>query len=148
MAMDDPPNGRESYSSAFKLFREMQALKHAEHFVYILHVEAGAIISHEHLDFIFPIDAANLDLGRGSHAREFDRVGEKVADHQLQHGTVAVTYWKGMDLPDDVSPPCVLPDFRDDLLEELVQAHQGLFGLGSADPGKRQQIVDQVTHSF
>jgi hypothetical protein len=83
MAVDDPPNGRESYSSAFKLFREMQALKHPEQFIDILHVEAGAVIPHEHLDFIFPIGTANLDFGRGSHAREFDRVGEKVADHQL-----------------------------------------------------------------
>ena len=74
MAVDDPPNGRESNSSAFILFREMQALKNAEQFIYILHVEAGAIIPHEHLDFICPIDAANLDFGLGSHAREFDRI--------------------------------------------------------------------------
>ena len=82
MAVDDPPNSRESYSSAFKLFREMQTLKHAEQFIHVLHVEAGAIIPHEHLDFIFPIGTANLDFGLGAHARELDRVGEKVADHQ------------------------------------------------------------------
>jgi len=148
MAVDDPPNGRKSNSSAFKLFREMQALKHPEQFIYILHVEAGAIIPHEHLDFIFPIYRANLDFGLGAHAREFDRVGEKVADHQPQHRTVAITDRKGMDLPDNVSPPRVQPDLRDALLDELVQARQRLFGLGPPDPGKRQQIVDRVAILF
>src|SRR5438309_7510289 len=127
MAVNDPPNGREPYSGAFKLFRKMQALKHAEQFIDILHIEAGAIISHEHLDFIFRIDATNLDFGLGSHAREFDRVGEKIADHELQHGRVAVTNREGMDLPHDVSPCRVLPDLRDDLLDELVQAYERIF---------------------
>src|SRR5689334_22833197 len=115
MAVNDPPNGRESYSGAFKLFRKMEALKHAEQFIYILHVEAGAIIPHEHLDFIFPIRTANLDFGLGAHAREFDRVGEKVSDHQLQHGTIAITDREGINLPANVSPPRVLPDLRDNL---------------------------------
>ena len=78
MAVDDPPNGRESYSSAFKLFREMQALKHAEQFVYILHVEAGAIIPHEHLDFICRVRTANLDFGLGPRACEFDRMERRL----------------------------------------------------------------------
>jgi hypothetical protein len=52
MAVDDPPNGRESDPGAFELFREMQTLKYAEQLIDILHVEAGAIIPHEHLDVL------------------------------------------------------------------------------------------------
>ena len=49
MAVDDALNGRESNSGAFKLFGEMQTLKHAEQLVDVLHVEAGAVISDEYL---------------------------------------------------------------------------------------------------
>src|ERR1700738_5017726 len=148
MAMEYPPNRRESNSRAFKLFREMQTLKHAEHFVPIQHLKASAIIPHKRLYFIFPIYTTNLDFGLRSQACELDRIGEKVDDHQPQHGTVAVTGRKGNDLPPNVAPLCVLPNLGDDLFDELVQAHQGLFGLGPSDPGKRKQIVDQITHSF
>jgi hypothetical protein len=121
MAVDDPPNGRESYSSAFKLFREMQTLKHAEQFIDILHVETCAIIPYENLYFIFPIHTTNLDFRLRSHACEFDRIGEKVDDHQPQHGTIAVTHRKGIDLPHNISPAGGLPDLRDDLFDELVR---------------------------
>ena len=83
MAVDDPPNSREPNSSAFKLFREMQPLKHPEQFIYKPHVETGAIIPHEHLDFIFPIHIADLDFGLSAYACEFDGIGEEIEDHQL-----------------------------------------------------------------
>ena len=82
MAVDDPPNGRESDPGAFELFRKMQTLKYAEQLIDILHVEAGAIIPHEHLDVIAGVDATDLDFGPISHAGEFDRIGEKVGDDQ------------------------------------------------------------------
>src|SRR6202051_1977937 len=149
MAVNDALDGGQSYSRAFKLFRQMQTLKDAEQLVYVLHVEAGAVVPHEHLDFLFiALHTANLDFGRPSHACEFDRVGYKVDNDQPQHGTVSVTDWKRADLPSNVSTLRVLPAFRDALLDELLQVHLGLFGLGPPDPGKRQQIVDQVAHSF
>ena len=149
MTVDDSLNGGQSYSGAFELFRQMQTLKDAEQLVYVLHVEAGAVVPHEHLDFFFiAVGAADLDFGRRAHAREFDRVGNKVDDDQPQHRTVALTDGKRADLPDDVPTLRVLPDFRDDLLDELLQVHLRLSGLGPPDPGKRQQVVDQVAHSF
>src|SRR6202011_2898028 len=51
MAVDDALNGGQSYSGTFKLFRQMQTLKDAEQLVYVLHVKAGAVVAHEHLDF-------------------------------------------------------------------------------------------------
>ena len=88
MAMDDALNGSQSYSIAFKLLSKMQTLKHAEQLVCILHVKAGAVVSHEHLYFIpISVHAADLDFGPSSQAREFDRIGNKVDNNQLQHGT-------------------------------------------------------------
>src|ERR1700720_58404 len=81
----------------------MQALKDAEQLVYILHVKPGAVVPHEHLDFIFiSVHTANLDFGRPSHACEFDRIGNKVDNDQPQHGTVSVTDRKRADLPRNV----------------------------------------------
>src|ERR1700693_670874 len=149
MAVDDALNGGQSYSGAFKLFGQMQTLKDAEKLVYILHVKPGAVVPDEHLDFFFiAVHTANLDFGRPSHACEFDDIGNKVDNDQPQHGTVSVTDRKRADLPRNVPTLRVLSDFRDDLLDELLQVHLRLFGLGPPDPGKRQQVVDQVAHSF
>src|ERR1700692_4711217 len=149
MAVNDALNGSQSYSGAFKLFGQMQALKDAEQLVCVLHVEAGAVVPHEHLDFFFiAVHTANLDFGRPSHAREFHRVGHEVDNDQSQHGTVSVTDRKRADLPSNIPALRVLPDFRDDLLDELLQVHLRLSGLGPPDPGKRQQIVDMVDHTF
>src|SRR5258708_5068067 len=149
MAVDDTLNGGQSYSGALKLFGQMQALKDAEQLVHVLHVKAGAVVPHEHLDFFFiAVDTANLDFGRPSHACEFDRVGNEVDDDQPQHGTVSVADRKRADLPGDVPALGVLPDFRDGLLGKLRQVHLRLSGLGPPDPGKRQEVVDQVAHSL
>jgi hypothetical protein len=82
MAEDDALNDSEPYASAFKLLREVQTLKYAEQFAYVLHVKARAVISDEYLDFIFiHVHAADLDFGPRPHAREFNGVGNKVDDN-------------------------------------------------------------------
>jgi hypothetical protein len=49
VAMDDALNGGKSNSGAFKLFGKMQTLKDAKQLVCVPHVEAGAVVSDEHL---------------------------------------------------------------------------------------------------
>src|SRR5580698_10056295 len=106
VAVDDTLSGGQSYSGAFKLFRQMQALKDAEQLVDVLHVKARAVVLHEHLEFFFiAVDPADLDFGGASHACEFDRIGNKVDNDQPQHGTVSVADRKRADLPDNVPPP-------------------------------------------
>ena len=91
VAMDDALHGGQSYSGALELFRQMQALKYAEQLVDVLHVKAGAVVPHEHFEFLLlVVVTTNLDFGRLSHATEFDRVRDKVDDDQSQHGTVSV----------------------------------------------------------
>jgi len=60
----------------------------------------------------------------------------------------AVTGWKRADLPRNVPIPGVAADLCDDLLDDLLQVYRPHFGLSPPKPGERQQIVDQVTHSF
>src|SRR5258708_20459297 len=92
MAVDDALNGGQSYSSAFKLFRQMQTLKDAEQLVCVPHVKASTIVPHEHFDFFFiSVHAADLDFGRLSHAREFGAVGNKVDADQPKPATVSAT---------------------------------------------------------
>ena len=68
-------NGSQSYSRAFKLFGQMQALEHAEQLICILHFKACAVVSNEdfHL-FIVSLGTANLDLRSCSYARKFHRI--------------------------------------------------------------------------
>src|SRR5262245_33861105 len=147
--MDDALNGRQSYSSAFELFSKMQALKHAEQLVDVQHVKPCTIVSHENLWLIvISLYTADLDFGLLPHACEFDRIGNKIGDNQLQHGTISVADRKGTDLPCNIPPRRILLDLGDDLVDKLLQAYPGLHGLGTPDPGKRQQIIDQVTHSL
>ena len=149
MAMDDALNGGQPYTGAFKLFRQMQALKNAEQLVAILHVKPGAVVFHEYFDVRYiTVRTADLDFGRISHACEFDRVGHKVDDDQPQHRTVSITNRNRADLPHDVPPLRVLREFRNHVPDEPVQINLRLLGLGPPDPGERQQIIDQIAHSF
>src|ERR1700722_3571918 len=149
MAVDDALNGSQPYSGAFKLFRQIQTLKDAEQLVCVLHVKACAVVPNEHLELIFiAVHAANLDFRRPSHACKFYRVGDKVDHDQPQHGAVSVTDRKSAPPPSNVPTLRIPPDFGNDLLDQLLQVHLHVPGLGPADPGKCQQVVDQVAHSF
>lgn len=46
MAAHDALYRRQAYTGAFVLFRSVQALKNAEQFVDVLHVEANAVVAH------------------------------------------------------------------------------------------------------
>ena len=59
-----------------------------------------------------------------------------------------MTDWKRADFPCNFPIPGVAADVRDDLLDDLLQVDRPHFGLGPPKPGERQQIVDQVAHSF
>src|SRR4051794_21310150 len=60
VTLNDTLNRREANSGALELLGEMQALKHAEQLVLVLHIEAGAIIPDEYLDVaVVPADAAD-----------------------------------------------------------------------------------------
>jgi len=80
MPVYDALNSRQSYSSAFELFSQVQTLKYAEKLIDIPHVKACAVVSDEQLRLIFPnVRRSNLDLGPLSHPRELNRIGKQVS---------------------------------------------------------------------
>jgi len=141
--VDDALSGSQSYSSAFKLLRPMQTLKHPEEFICILHIKACSVVPYEHLYFVFfYVGRANLDFGRCSHPSELNRIGNQVHKDNFQHRAVAVAHRQRPDIPCDIPAARFLPKLRDDLPDKLLQVHGRLSGLRPPDPGKRQQIVN------
>jgi hypothetical protein len=64
MPMDDALYSSQPNSGALKLISPMQALKHPEKLVGILHVKPSAIIGNEYLDLIvLAFGTANSDFG-------------------------------------------------------------------------------------
>ena len=110
MPVYDALNGRQSYSSAFELFSQVQTLKYAEKLIDIPHVKACAVVSDEQLRLIFPtVDRSNLDLGPFSYPRELNRIGKQVHKDDFQHGAVPVTNRKRPDIPSDLPILRLLP---------------------------------------
>src|SRR5215470_12192372 len=61
VTMDNPLHGRQSYTSAFKLFSPVQTLEYAKEFIDIFHLKTNAIVSNEHDDLIvFSISASEF----------------------------------------------------------------------------------------
>src|ERR1700758_2475297 len=84
-------NRREADPGAFELLRQMQPLKHAEQLVLVLHVETRAVVLDEYLHVVAPsVNAADLDFGRPSRARELDRVGDQIVKGHSKHRAVAI----------------------------------------------------------
>src|SRR5271166_3384642 len=149
MTMKDALNGSQSYSGAFKLFSQMQTLKHAKEFVDILHIEARTVVPDKQLCLIFPpVRTANLDFGPWSFPGELDRIGKQVHKDHFEHGTVPGTDRKRPDFPGNFPTLRLLPELRDDLPDKLLQVHRRLVGLGASNPRKAQEVVDQGAHSF
>jgi hypothetical protein len=71
MTMNNPLNGSQPYSRAFKRFRLVQPLKNAKQLVHVLHIETGSVVPDKYGYFLFIFaGATNLDFGPGPVARE------------------------------------------------------------------------------
>src|SRR6516225_8090252 len=121
MPVDDALSGSQSYSGAFKVFGAMQTLKHAEQFIYILHVKSRSVVPHEHLYLVvFTLGTANLDFSSALQPCELNRIGNQIHKDNFHHGTVAVTRWERPDLPINVPTARLLPKLRDDFRDKLL----------------------------
>jgi hypothetical protein len=75
MPIDNALDGRQPDPGALKVFRAVQALKHTEQLVDILHLKACAVVGDEYLHLIsFSVNGANLYLRPRSYPCEFDRI--------------------------------------------------------------------------
>jgi hypothetical protein len=81
--MYDALNRRQANTCAFKFARLVQALKHAKQFVYVLHIKAHPVVPNEYDEVIsVSLGASNLNLGLRAGARKFNRIGDKINQHQ------------------------------------------------------------------
>src|SRR5258705_2232656 len=125
----------------------MQTLENAEQLVHMPHVETRTIVPYEYFYLIiFLLTAAYLDLGPRPLSRELNGVGKQIHKNYPQHGAISVTHRKGANLPGNVPSARVLRELRDDLGDKLLQVHGDFIDLGTPDPGKAQQIIDQSSH--
>src|SRR5208283_5306250 len=85
----------------------MKSLEHDEQFVFLLHVEAGAVISDEVNVLLCLFDASDLDHSPGSVTGELESVRKEVGKHLAQHAFVADARSKGRDshLPAGIDRP-------------------------------------------
>jgi len=79
VAVDDPSDIRQTDAGAFELVVSVEALKDAEEFVDVLHIEANSIVSNIQRDLSGgQLQCPDLDVRLGSRRRELDGIGDKV----------------------------------------------------------------------
>ena len=80
VTVDDAPDGRKSDAHALELARRVQTLKSAEQLFDVLHVEAGAIITHVVDGSAIGLSNPELDAGVLVFARVFPGVPEEILE--------------------------------------------------------------------
>ena len=89
MPVDDPPYIGEADAGPFELIVPVKALKDAEQFVDILHVEADPVVAHEHRHLGRAVSGcANLDARDRPRRRELDGIRQQVHEDLAQHGRI------------------------------------------------------------
>ena len=56
MAMNNAANRGQTYAGAFEFRADVQALKYAEEFVRVVHLETDAVVMHAQYDLVSSID--------------------------------------------------------------------------------------------
>ena len=149
MPMYDTLNRGQPDAGTFKRLGRVETLEYTEQLVYVFHVKSDSIVSNEdHHLILFLVLASDFDFGLRARAREFHGIRNQIDERQPQHRAVSIPGGQAANLPDDIAPVRLLPDFGQSFLHQLVQADHRLVGLGAADSGKGQQVVDQVAHPF
>src|SRR5215475_10184669 len=102
--MDNTLHGRQSYTSAFELFRPVQTLEYTKEFIDILHLKTNAIVSNEH-DYLifFSSGVPYLNLSLLAYAGEFNSIGNNINEHKLYHGTVSIDIGQGANVPNNIA---------------------------------------------
>src|SRR5215470_8383658 len=125
----------------------MQTLEYAEQLVRVPHIESHAVVPHEYHRF-FSFHTSYLDFSLLSCARELHRIGKKIYKHKPQHRAVSIERRQSADFPGNLSPLGIPPHLTQRFLQELLETYKRFLCLRSADSGKGQQIVDEITHPF
>src|SRR5262244_2283395 len=80
VTMDNALNGGESNARAFKFVGLVQPLENTEQLIYVFHIKSHAVVPDEN-DRLLSVNAPDLDFSLLSSARELDRIGKKIDEH-------------------------------------------------------------------
>src|SRR5207302_4166903 len=100
---DDAIDRGEADTGAFELLGAMQALKYAEQFVGIFHVEPDTIVANEDGRIAIVLNAADLDKGDRAWTSIFDGVGEQVGENDFHEAGITGKSWQRQDAPIDLA---------------------------------------------
>src|SRR3984957_9011722 len=103
MFADDALHRGQSNACALEIFGPMQPLKDAEQFVFILHVEADAIVANENDALAILQEMTDLDDRVLPRSCELKSVGNKVLKYLLDEDGIALGRRQLSDLPRDRS---------------------------------------------
>src|SRR5262245_54319731 len=147
VTQDDALHVCQADSRALEVLGAVQALENSEEFARVPHVESYAVVAHETDRLAFArAPAADLDLGRATGARKFDRVREQVDDHRAQHLAIALDHGQFANAPDDLAPFDIGLQFLQRLFRQLFEVDRLAAHLHSPKPREDQQAVNQTAH--
>src|ERR1700738_1619901 len=84
VALDDALYDRQADTGACEILRTVQSLKHVEHLVGILHIEADPVVADEEDLLVAYLARADLDNGVVAQSRVLEGVVDEVHEHLLE----------------------------------------------------------------
>lgn len=149
MASDDAADIREADAGALEFGLGVEALKDAEEFGGVFHVESDAVIAHVEDVFggVYALgNGADFDARVGGGRGVFGGVLDEIGPDLPEHGGVGADGGQRFDVPLD-GFFAIEADVADDAGDELVVVEGGDIHLGPTHAGKREQIVDEAAHA-
>src|SRR6266480_824551 len=148
VTMNNPLHNRQADAGAFKFLSPMQSLEHAEQFVGVLHVKAGAVIGNE-IDFFAVIGCRSyFDQRRRAFATVFDRVRNQIHPNLFQQCRIAFARRQLADANVDLMHVLLSTQFLERFAGQFRHVDRLRMQREPAQSRERQQIVDEHPHSL
>ena len=112
MLLNNSLDGGQAHARPFEVFGAVQALEHSEEFVGVLHVEAHAVIAHEHSGRFLLMLKSYFDDGLLPRAGKLDGVREQVLKNLLHQSGIALHEGQLANLPFNLPTPALGVKFR------------------------------------
>src|SRR6266576_4643343 len=146
MFTDNAVDGSETDPGAFEILGAMQPLENAEQLIRVLHIEANAVIAHEHGGIAIHFKVADLNHRTRPRPRVFDGIGKKVGENLFHQAGVAKDGWEGMNPPVNRASFGFAFEINQDIIDQRSKLGGLPFQFLAPHSGKVQQIVDQPAH--
>jgi hypothetical protein len=133
-------------ASALKFLFKMEALKNAEEFANVLHIETYTIIADEDNVLVAIYMRADFDFGRFPRTRVFDGVGNQVGENNPKHRPISQNLGQRTDVPFNRATAKVVLQALSHIDEEVLEINANRAHFGAGHTGELQQIVHELAH--